>query len=94
VTEGLLPTDVLTAIDDAALKTNRNGHLISTPFRFRSWKEVKSSPSSSTFHSEEKILEKWSHSFEDGEGNKMGRVIMSRSTFDFRSSEPARDTLA
>jgi aryl-alcohol dehydrogenase-like predicted oxidoreductase len=40
VTEGPLPTDVLTAIDDAALKAQPKWPPISTAFRFRSWSEV------------------------------------------------------
>jgi hypothetical protein len=40
VTEGPLPTDVLAVIDDAPSRPNRNGHPISTAFRFQSWSEV------------------------------------------------------
>jgi aflatoxin B1 aldehyde reductase len=48
VTEGPLPTDVLTAIDDAASRPNRNGHPISMAFRFRSWSEVSHAPCAGT----------------------------------------------
>ena len=40
LTEAPLPTDVLAAIDDAALKAQPKWRPISSAFRFRSWSEV------------------------------------------------------